>query len=484
MANIFQDQPPDPQRQRKTFDSLRPGVDDLDLSLYEYAVSDQWWKVFQKHLGYIDKKQPGQTQRPGPTEMNVHNIDLNIYIPGHQWKQLITWYGIADDHELDRRYTGPEKNDHEKRSFEICVMSPMISNLRHRRKRLDVAEYVGYIECQLRKVFHVQNHMNSRLWIGKKTSDLNLEPIHDRAEELQYAFGLEEGETYLVAIEVTNNNGEWPTGLREAPQGKLDYFAHVTQGLAPVNIFKREISQIMENMKNSTVSNFTSLERKVVEVSSRLTKRKEAHVEELNEQLQCLVDQNKKSREKIKAKRLQMTQAEAGFTAKEEDFEVTQAKFNSEREEFYQEKAQMEKVRQIQENIVKLNVGGHLFTTSTLTLQRDPDSMLAVMFSGRHKLVKDENGAYFIDRDGTHFRHILNYLRDGKINRQTIQENSEAFKNEILDEAEFFQINGLIDHILWSEREQERGTMFKHDKGYDIIEEESDIMGTLFTKYW
>jgi hypothetical protein len=30
--------------------------------------------------------------------------------------------------------------------------------------------------------------------------------------------------------------------------------------------------------------------------------------------------------------------------------------------------------------------------------------MLAVMFSGRHEIVKDENGRFFIDRDGKYFR--------------------------------------------------------------------------------
>jgi hypothetical protein len=40
------------------------------------------------------------------------------------------------------------------------------------------------------------------------------------------------------------------------------------------------------------------------------------------------------------------------------------------------------------------------------------DTFLEVMFSGRHELFPDADGAYFIDRDGAHFRHILNYLRD------------------------------------------------------------------------
>ena len=55
-------------------------------------------------------------------------------------------------------------------------------------------------------------------------------------------------------------------------------------------------------------------------------------------------------------------------------------------------------------NVVNLNVGGYLFTTSLSTLTKYEDSMLAVMFSGRHDIVRDESGRYFIDRDGEYFR--------------------------------------------------------------------------------
>lgn len=54
---------------------------------------------------------------------------------------------------------------------------------------------------------------------------------------------------------------------------------------------------------------------------------------------------------------------------------------------------------------VKLNVGGKMYKTTLSTLRRDPDSMLCAMFSGRHELKADEeDGAYFIDRDGELFR--------------------------------------------------------------------------------
>lgn len=56
---------------------------------------------------------------------------------------------------------------------------------------------------------------------------------------------------------------------------------------------------------------------------------------------------------------------------------------------------------------IKLDVGGHVFTTSLLTLTRESDSMLAAMFSGRHEVIKEDDGCVFIDRDGTHFRSDL-----------------------------------------------------------------------------
>ena len=92
---------------------------------------------------------------------------------------------------------------------------------------------------------------------------------------------------------------------------------------------------------------------------------------------------------------------------------------------------------------VKLNVGGQHFTTSVQTLTKDPNSMLAAMFSGRFDMKPSEDGSFFIDRDGTHFRFILNFLRTGKL---TLPEGA-TFIKELEEEAEFYQIPGLIDAL-------------------------------------
>ena len=94
-------------------------------------------------------------------------------------------------------------------------------------------------------------------------------------------------------------------------------------------------------------------------------------------------------------------------------------------------------------SIVKLNVGGSHFTTSLQTLTRDPNSMLAAMFSGRHEVETTEDGSFFIDRDGTYFRFILNYLRNGEL----ILPEGAKFLEELEVEARFYQVQGLLDEL-------------------------------------
>jgi len=62
-------------------------------------------------------------------------------------------------------------------------------------------------------------------------------------------------------------------------------------------------------------------------------------------------------------------------------------------------------------SIVELNVGGEIFVTLRDTLTRHPGTYLAELVVGNIPAVKDSNGRYFIDRDPTHFRTVLNCLR-------------------------------------------------------------------------
>ena len=117
-------------------------------------------------------------------------------------------------------------------------------------------------------------------------------------------------------------------------------------------------------------------------------------------------------------------------------------KLDSERRRFDDEIRRVQELNRISDTRVRLNIGGHTFMTSTLTLTRDVDSMLAAMFSGRHALTQEADGSYFIDRDGTHFRYILNYLRDGGFRNDALP-TDKGILSEVLAEAEFYQLSGL-----------------------------------------
>ena len=100
-----------------------------------------------------------------------------------------------------------------------------------------------------------------------------------------------------------------------------------------------------------------------------------------------------------------------------------------------------------QGEIVTLNVGGTIFSTTLTTLgQYRGTSMLAAMFdpeSGMEAAMRDTNGAFFIDRNPKAFGAILSYLRTGKL----FEAYDGVTMEELLNEAEYFGLAGLAGMI-------------------------------------
>lgn len=90
--------------------------------------------------------------------------------------------------------------------------------------------------------------------------------------------------------------------------------------------------------------------------------------------------------------------------------------------------------------MIVLNVGGFFFTTSRETLELQEGYF--------RSLIQSNEDSYFIDRDGTHFRHVLNYLRGSSV----VPSDRSALE-ELLTEADYFGLVGLklrIEHRLQS----------------------------------
>jgi N-acetylneuraminic acid mutarotase len=91
------------------------------------------------------------------------------------------------------------------------------------------------------------------------------------------------------------------------------------------------------------------------------------------------------------------------------------AKVDTRRAELHREIAAMRMHEAAHAGRVELNIGGYRFETSVQTLRRVPHTFFDAYFSGRYAQDVCADDSIFVDRDGAHFGHILEYMRDGVV---------------------------------------------------------------------
>jgi hypothetical protein len=107
-------------------------------------------------------------------------------------------------------------------------------------------------------------------------------------------------------------------------------------------------------------------------------------------------------------------------------------------------KKEMQTVVTYSSNIVKLNVGGIVYVTTRTTLTSIPNTIFEGMFSGKFLVKPEEDGTYFLDRDGTHYRYIINYLRDRDLD---LIPCDHVIIQELIPEASFLGLHELTDYL-------------------------------------
>ena len=146
---------------------------------------------------------------------------------------------------------------------------------------------------------------------------------------------------------------------------------------------------------------------------------------------------------------------------------------------------------------IDLNVGGIHFLTSLSTMTSFPESYFGVMFSGRHdlKAMQCKDGSYFIDKDGTHFRYILNYLRNGEEVAKSFSRLSADVVSDLLCEAKFYQLDNLVkvlqrevdvitqDNVMYHfEKERSQYSYYSYYSMEEIVFENKSMTGLSFDK--
>jgi hypothetical protein len=104
-----------------------------------------------------------------------------------------------------------------------------------------------------------------------------------------------------------------------------------------------------------------------------------------------------------------------GLTELDAERSAGLAEVDARRAELHSEIAAMYKHKEAQEGRIVLNIGGYRFETSVQTLRRVPHTFFDAYFSGRYAQDVCTDGSIFVDRDGEHFGHVLEHMRDGVV---------------------------------------------------------------------
>jgi hypothetical protein len=148
-------------------------------------------------------------------------------------------------------------------------------------------------------------------------------------------------------------------------------------------------------------------------------------------------------------------------------------------------------------DIVKFNVGGTVFSTFKATISKKipkpsllkefyGSNLLENMMNGEIDVTYDENQTIFIDRSSKHFNYILDYLRTANTAEDFNMPKKKSELHELIREARFYQINALKDsakdlymHLFRNSNRQEK---LKSDQDSDSDIESNSIHQKRFIK--
>lgn len=105
--------------------------------------------------------------------------------------------------------------------------------------------------------------------------------------------------------------------------------------------------------------------------------------------------------------------------------------------------------READRRLVRFNVGGQSFATYASTLRAYPDCLLARMVDGNFAPVLTEDGSFFVDRDGSRFGFIIDYMRGVKDTQGRLLLPTDLHTLQgLYDDANYYGLTELADAVL------------------------------------
>lgn len=332
----------------------------------------------------------------------------------------------------------------DEKMFDICVLSPFSGIVEHNVKKFNRFEEIGYIECQLRRVFRVPEHKKTRLWISEKAQVPRFRQLLLRFRMLNDC--IHRDKVYILALEQCGSAEGWPTGEPGDPKGDLTKYRDLITGPKGEEFWNQEIADSLDTLQDSVAEMIRQSVDDFMRNSLSLMGEQEEALDTMRKSIKAKLDSVTLKETTVDEKAKSLSRDEETLKENSRNLDNEKQDFLERQRRFQEEVARMESLHQIQETKIKLDVGGQVYTTSIQTLRRDPESLLAAMFSGRYEMKREPDGSYFVDRDGTHFRHILNFLRDGHLEAGTLPSEGHVIK-ELLREAKYYKLDNLVTYM-------------------------------------
>ncbi|XP_067648714.1 uncharacterized protein [Haliotis asinina] len=476
---------------------------------WEYAVADIWISKLKEQLN--DHHKAGGNVPPMTSSFNDTE---NIFLGESVWKVLVSWYGLGEDYNLHRRPCSskyiriPGQGDSyilaDKHldfiHMTVCLLDHIDCVDKQHFVQVFFWEDVNFLDLLLCRSIGASIDNGHRIWASVKIDEnevflgtldspeivtagsfgafLTLK-VPGLLEKLIKRHGLPPPTASQASLdsfssakghlsEVLQRLGISVMLCLEETGGKQPYPLHqrisCLSGISP-NLLVAHQQHNWSRVLDDTLNSFekevqflvTTKRDEVFQDVEKLIKDKSAAAEQLEQEVGKAKSELDVQEKRFREREKDLDEREHDLNVKVDKFKRGLTDYLMQRKKLEEELKRIEEQNKFTDTKVELNVGGSRYTTSTVTLTKEPDSLLALMFSGRHHVQKDGEGSYFIDRDGTNFRHILNYLRDGKRSLDSLR-NQTALLQEILVEADFFRLSGLSLAINTMRSSQTSGT--------------------------
>lgn len=353
-------------------------------------------------------------------------FQLRCLLKIHPKKDVRMWMSLCDDGQdvFLENLSAYDKNSSSVGSV-LCERLPELKEILQKRQTLPSPDYlsavtgVGSVKEELSSIF-IKHQWQLTLCLEELPKPLSTVPAN---------------------LASSNTFGVVPLAFLNL---KLD---HIFMEETHAGDFDKELTKLLDD-STLELGSLAADHRKKMEVRfKQLLEKARESCSALEQQLSQKLDSATERENRLDTCERELNEREHELNTKLAKFKSMLTEFLTNKDRFEKECKCLAEQNCITAGRVELNVGGVRYTTSLATMLKDEGSLLHTMFKGQHALIPDTDGSYFIDRDGTQFRYILNYLRDGPASLQHMPFGDLRLLSEVRAEAEYYHLNGLADAL-------------------------------------